>query len=98
VQKQVEGPPISDPLGKAKSTDLLALIPPFEDGTRIFFIAYIEKKANSTTDQHNIFQNICSTQRYQGFSPEELRLSDYIAGRKVNFTVATGITSNSMCN
>jgi nuclear pore complex protein Nup98-Nup96 len=46
------------------------------------FQPFVEKEPNSTTNQQNSFQSISFMQPYQKFSPEELRLADYAAGRK----------------
>jgi nuclear pore complex protein Nup98-Nup96 len=46
------------------------------------FQATVEKEPNSTTNQQNSFQSICFQAPYQKFSPEELRLADYAAGRR----------------
>ncbi|KAF4637950.1 hypothetical protein G7Y89_g131 [Cudoniella acicularis] len=46
------------------------------------FAAFVEKEPNSSNNQQNSFQSISFQQPYQKFSPEELRLADYAAGRK----------------
>ncbi len=46
------------------------------------FQPYVEKEPNSTNNQQNAFQNIVFQAPYQKFSPEELRLADYVAGRR----------------
>lgn len=46
------------------------------------FSAFTEKEPNSSTNQSNAFQNICFQQPYQKFSTEELRLADYVQGRR----------------
>ncbi|TAQ84776.1 hypothetical protein B7494_g6901 [Chlorociboria aeruginascens] len=46
------------------------------------FSPFVEKEANSTTNQQNSYQNISFQQPYQKFSVEELRLADYTQGRR----------------
>ncbi|KAH7157662.1 nuclear protein 96-domain-containing protein [Dactylonectria estremocensis] len=46
------------------------------------FQAYSEKEPNSTTNQSNSFQNILFQDPYKKWSSEELRLADYVQGRR----------------
>ncbi|KAE9378986.1 hypothetical protein N431DRAFT_149871 [Stipitochalara longipes BDJ] len=50
-------------------------------GTRCApFQPFVEKEPNSTTNQQNAFQSIGFQLPYTKFSPEELRLADYVVG------------------
>ncbi len=46
------------------------------------FQPFVEKEANSNTNQQNAFQNILFMDNYKKWSSEELRLTDYNQGRK----------------
>jgi nuclear pore complex protein Nup98-Nup96 len=46
------------------------------------FQPYNEKEPNSASNQQNAFQNIVFQPPYQKFSQEELRLADYMQGRR----------------
>ncbi|KPM42891.1 Nucleoporin [Neonectria ditissima] len=46
------------------------------------FQAHTEKEPNSTSNQSNSFQNILFQEPYKKWSSEELRLADYVQGRR----------------
>ncbi|CAM1502037.1 Fc.00g040210.m01.CDS01 [Cosmosporella sp. VM-42] len=46
------------------------------------FQAHTEKEPNSTSNQSNSFQNILFQEPYKKWSAEELRLADYVQGRR----------------
>lgn len=46
------------------------------------FQAHTEKEPNSTSNQSNAFQNILFQDPYKKWSSEELRLADYVQGRR----------------
>ncbi|KAF7559081.1 hypothetical protein G7046_g5076 [Stylonectria norvegica] len=46
------------------------------------FQAHTEKEPNSTTNQSNSFQNLLFQDPYKKWSAEELRLADYVQGRR----------------
>lgn len=46
------------------------------------FQPFVEKEPQSTTNQQNSFQHISFLPAYQKFSPEELRVADYVKGQR----------------
>lgn len=46
------------------------------------FQAFTEREPNSITNQFNVIQNISSQDHYKKWSAEELRLADYVQGRR----------------
>lgn len=54
--------------------------PPGTGGTP--FQAFTEKEANSSSNQTNSFQNLIFQDPYKKWSAEELRLADYVQGRR----------------
>ncbi|KAG9231097.1 putative nucleoporin [Amylocarpus encephaloides] len=68
--------------GAAASTALGGATADCQGTGSVPFQPLIEKEPNSTSNQQNSFQSISFQQPYQKWSPEELRLADYTAGRK----------------
>ncbi|KAK7419971.1 hypothetical protein QQZ08_010607 [Neonectria magnoliae] len=64
----------------SNNTTLAGGDPPGTAGTP--FQAHTEKEPNSTSNQSNAFQNILFQDPYKKWSSEELRLADYIQGRR----------------
>ncbi|OAA70541.1 nucleoporin SONB [Cordyceps fumosorosea ARSEF 2679] len=54
------------------------------------FQAFTEKDGSTATAASNAFQNICFQDPYKKWSPEELRLVDYLQGRKHGNASGTG--------
>lgn len=54
------------------------------------FQAFTEKEPNSSTNQSNAFQNILFQDPYKKWSADELRLADYVQGRRHGNPSGTG--------